>query len=533
MKTHIIKTTIVVSILLTSVQLVIGQNISSAKGMSQDSPIQQILPNQKIVAFQQVDFDFEVGRIYETDWGQIQVHPKKIFQELRACSGYINVFHYTEEPNKVSWLVENLYVDAHPEEMSCLQRQNKKDKESEAISKDPFGEGGEKEALQLRPDDIPMSTYFDLRPNVDGKGIVRELQATVLFSPQPLPTHRKTMDFAKKFSPHSFKVQQVKDNAEGVLVEPSEEEESKVPQSAQPDSTPTFLVGPAPSPITPEVLPPQGGIVIPVETFQDPSPFVNTAINQCVPAAHALALGYLEQHYNGFIWKWDLPQISTRRGIGRLGAAGDVIIWEPIPSDSVVANVDALTRRQDVKDLNTGKGTSRCKSMRGIFGYIAAFGEKASVKTFRHQGGKEKYGDGETCDDGTVLLGGLTSTREGENVTWNWIFDQLKNGRSVAMVFHRYNNQGTFTSGHMVRVYGAAKYNNKDYLYTLDDSQQGNNFVGLRTQSWQVADNHSPGFSGFLHPNGRLELGNQINWEIIFAFSMEPQLTPSISLFHQ
>ena len=73
----------------------------------------------------------------------------------------------------------------------------------------------------------------------------------------------------------------------------------------------------------------------------------------------------------------------------------------------------------------------------------------------------------------------------------------------------------------MVRVYGAAQYNGKKYLYMLDDGNQGNNFEGLRTFSFEVTDDHTPGMPGV--PNGFLEIDSMPNRQLVNAISIEPQ----------
>jgi len=151
-------------------------------------------------------------------------------------------------------------------------------------------------------------------------------------------------------------------------------------------------------------------------------------------------------------------------------------------------------------------------------------GDSAQVQ-FRHRGGELLYGDGLECDNGTVPLGGLVSIREGIYPTWEWIFEQLQLDRGVAMSFGRYDIVGNRTSGHMVRVWGATRYNNKDYIYTLDDGNQGSNSTGLRTQQCEVADIGQPGLAGI--PDGRLYM-NGTTWEIEFAISKEAKPTLAI-----
>jgi len=183
----------------------------------------------------------------------------------------------------------------------------------------------------------------------------------------------------------------------------------------------------------------------------------------------------------------------------------------------MVANVDTFTRRSGVVNAGVGKGSSKCQLIRGAFGYLAEYGTLAQA-IFRHQGGVELYGEDASCDDGTVILGGIVSTKEGLYPTWEWMFEQLQLGRGVSILFGRYDMNGSRTSGHMVRVWGAASYLDKKYIYTLDDQYQGINTYGLRTQQWEVEDIGQPGLAGV--PDGRLNM-NGTSWEIEFALSVE------------
>ncbi len=66
------------------------------------------------------------------------------------------------------------------------------------------------------------------------------------------------------------------------------------------------------------------------------------------------------------------------------------------------------------------------------------------------------------------------------------------------------------------------RFNGRNYIYTLDDGDQGLNTLGLKTDQWEVADKSQPGLAGV--PNGRLELGST-NWEIEFVMSAEAKPT--------
>lgn len=487
---------------------------------STDYPITQIRPSHKAVSFQQVTFDFEVGRISGTDWGQFQVNSTKLNNFTKACSGYINVFLQNNLRSGLSWVVENMFIPAD-EETKCLTVDKKEIRA--ALRKDPFNSSARRFMSILKINRSFISSYFDLRPGDIGEGTVASVLATVLFSRQPLPIVADIMALAEAYEPAVFNVKQVIDNAEGDL---SGSEEPTAPSSAVVYNS--ELVGfPPPETTTFDPFP---DLLFPIEVIQTTATNINAGLNQCVPMAHANALQYLENRYNNLPLVWSLPHPPVR-GIGKVSAAGDVLFWEPIPSWSLVANVDTYTRRNEVKNMNTGLASSRCKNIRGVMGYLAEFGESAQV-VFRHQGvhpsGVEvTYGDKQAdalakCDSSTINLGGYTSTSEEENPTWEWIYDQLEKGRSVVMSFSRYDVVGNWKSGHMVRVYGAGRYNNKEYLFTIDDGDQGNNFDGLRKQAWEVADNNQPGGAGI--PNERLEMSGT-NWEITFAMSMEAKPT--------
>ena len=133
---------------------------------------------------------------------------------------------------------------------------------------------------------------------------------------------------------------------------------------------------------------------------------------------------------------------------------------------------------------------------------------------------------GTSCDVPLAIdLGGNVSNREGQNPTWQWMFDQLVLGRGVAICYSRYDVDGNRTGGHCLRVYGACKIGGTEYLYLLDDGDQGDNEVGTRTRVFEVADTSSPGMPGI--PNGRLEI-NGGTAEITFANSIK--VTPTLAI---
>jgi len=488
--------------------------VSWAHAQDDTGRIKQVFPWDRAVQFQQVIFDFDTGSTAESDWGQIQVFPKKLRRILKECSGYINVFVNADGRNGLHWVVENLLVP-EPDEQACTFEDVLELRT--ALSMDPFGQRGELIRALYRRDRVPVTTYLDLGPGGESSSVVDELAAVVvLCSRQPLPIRDDILTFVgERFSAFDFPVELTVVNAEGDTS--GADEVSSTVTNAVVNGP--LVLGPPPPPV---VIPsiPSLDLSFPLVVKQNGNPNTNAARNQCVPMSHANALAYLKNRYNELPLRWYLDEIGTR-GLGMQTLAGDVIIWEPVPDYSIVANVDTFTRRVGTFNVNVGGGSSRCRNIRGLLGYLAAFGDEAVV-VMRHQGGASVYGDGATCGDTPIDLGGLTSTREGEEVTWQWIFDQLVQGRSVVMSFSRYDLAGAWASGHMLRVRGAARYNNREYLMTMDDSSQGNNTSGIRWQTWEVFDKGQPTSANM--PNGRLELSGT-NWEIIFALSMEAKPT--------
>jgi hypothetical protein len=474
-------------------------------GIAQSSPIpgfvEPLVPTAAGISVQQVSFDLEAGRVAETDWGQMQVDPARWSEATGMTSGYINLFLYPDPGgSEGSWVVRNLFVSA------ILT--------SPCPPEDSNPPGGPSTPGKPSSDSAvprqPLSIYFDLRPTSDGCGRVDAILAVILTSRQPLPEMREFVRVAAQFPAHWIPVVQVLENAEGELGD-------RV-QTGPPPVFSAELIGPPP--FVPPFPSLPTDLAFPIVIFQADAPNAHSAKNQCVPIAHANVLQYLETRYNALPLLWFLLQAHIP-GIGKVSSAGDVLIWIPEPPDSLVANIDALTRRTGVISPSAGSGTGRCQQIRGVFGYLAANGAFAQA-TYRHQGGSMLYGEDQACDDGTVVLGGLVSIREGIQPTWNWMYQQLQSGRGLAMSFGRYDADGNRTSGHMVRVWGASRLGSKDYLYTLDDSNQGPNTTGLRTQQWEVADTGSPGAPGV--PDGRLNM-NGTSWEIEFAISAEAKPT--------
>ncbi len=451
----------------------------------------QLAPQHQAISFQQTVFIFRAGRSMHTDWGHVQADVRKLNAILGEEGGYLNVF-IESRTSRAAWVIENLRIPPDPD-CNCRQESDEKRR-------------GHDKANPTR--NIPMTAHFDLRPGEVGAGRVDRVFATVLASRSPLPAVARVARLAETAATQPYVVQQGLVDAEGDLAE----------RAATPrPGTGVLLLGPPPQAIDPVPELPND-IAFPIEVIQDDQPNIQTASNQCVPMANANALGYLSNRYNELPLGWPLPHASTQ-GIGLHTSTGDVVFWQPVPATSRVAQVDARFRRIGVQGFESGEGADRCQQIRGVFSYVASNGGVANA-VFRHQGGSAFYGAGDNnCDnDITLSLGGITSQRQGVNPTWQWMFDQLQVGRAVIFSFGRYDINGNRTGGHAVRVWEARRFNGRDYLYTLDDADQGLNSNGLRTEQWEVADKNQPGFAG--QPNGRLELGGT-NWEIEFAMSIE------------
>ncbi|WP_299018291.1 hypothetical protein [uncultured Photobacterium sp.] len=483
---------------------------------SERLPVTQLTPRTGAITFEQVTFSLEIGTISNSDWGQLRVKPDKLRNRSGKLlgPGYINVFTYPRNRGRqASWVVDNLFVPGS----QSTQKSKISPNTIKHGTKLPTGELSASSNLSTPPSQPEATIYFDLRPGIDGQGNKQRLRATVLFSQQPLPTIVAIARLVNRFSPQNFSVSNTIVNAEGA---------GHVDGRISPESStiPTSLsLGRPPQPVSPTPRLPDN-ILFPIQVIQAEQPNLDTGRNQCVPMAHANALQYLEDRYDNIPLVWRLPQLHIR-GIGKIGSAGDVLIWEPVPENSLVANIDSYSRRAGVLDLDTGGYTSFCGLIRGAFGYLTDSGSLA-VTEFRHQGSSSALlGSGADCDNGTILMGDLTSSQEGANPTWEWMFDQLSQGRAVTILFSWYDVDGDWQGGHSVRVYGAAKFNDKKYIYTLDDGNQGDNFSNVtspRTQQWEVADTGQPGLDGV--PDGRLNM-NGMSWEIDFALSYEAKPT--------
>lgn len=453
-----------------------------------------LLPASNAVRFRQTQFVYQTGRLLDSDWGQVEIDKDAVRRALGPEGGYVNVALYTPGQSAPAWVVDNLRILPDG-----------------AAARDGIGRTAlASEGLETTPISVPMSAHFDLRPNVRGTGRMTTVYAAVVASPAPLPTVDRVFNVLRQLSPAAYAVSPVMEDAEGA--------DGATPTATSPLAA---QLGDPPQPVHPGPEMP-GGYAYPTEVYQYELPNIQTSKNQCMPMAMANVVGYLRLRYNKPPLAWPLPHHSTP-GIGKTMSAGDVIFWQPEPTTSRIAQIDARTRRTGVYDFETGSGSSVCQIMRATFNYFTTQGVPGMV-SFAHQDSQPLIGAGGSCDNGdpTLPLGGYTSTRQGANVTWDWIYQQLQAGRGVMITFGRYDSAGKRTGGHAVRVWGARRLNGRDHIYTLDDGDQGLNTAGLRTQQWEVSDQNQPGMPGV--PNGRLELGGK-SWEIEIAIAIEAKPT--------
>lgn len=452
-----------------------------------------VLPAAKAVRFRQTQFVFRAGRMLDSDWGQIEVDKAAVRKALGGAGGYLNVALFTPGQPAPAWVVENLRIVPDG-----------------AAVRDGIGSAGlAAEGQESLPSAVPMVARFDLRPGVRGSGHIGHAYAAVVASPAPLPAVDRVWNVLRQMPPVPFEVTSVVEDAEG----------ADGGRAAAATSL-ALQLGEPPQPVQPLPEPPNG-LAYAQEVYQYELPNMQTASMQCMPMAIANVVGYLRLRYNKPPLAWPLPHQSSP-GIGVV-QPGDVVAWQPQPAISRIAQIDARTRRTGVYDFETGSGSNVCQIMRATFNYFTTQGVPGMV-SFAHQDSQPLIGAGGACGevDPTLTIGGYTSTQQGAHITWDWIFQQLAAGRGVVITFGRYDPAGVRTGGHAVRVWGARRFNGRDYLYTLDDGDQGLNNAGLRTEQWEVADRHRPGMAG--SPNGRLELGSHA-WEIEFALAIEAKPT--------
>ena len=464
--------------------LVCFQQVGFAR---ENERIQPVDLRGDVIAIEQVIFDFDAGTVRDTDWGRLKVNPASLARVTGKKSGFINMFvHSQDRSGGIRWVVQNLFIPA-----------------------------------QLSKGTTPLSVYIDLRPDIEGSGPVEFITVNIVSSKEALPVIEEIQDIAGNFETTVITVSQGIINAEG-----GEDGIAGIPE---PGGNLPNMVGPPPLSPSPVPGSKDKWAEEPIFVFQDHTRNLEAGVNQCLPAAFANTFQYLEDRYNVNPLVWNIPH-SFITGFGLHEAWNIPSTWFPVPSNSLVAAIDARTKRQGVFNMDTGGGALPCQWARGALGYMAAFGDQAAAE-FRHQGVPQPnffiVGDGNWCDtDPEIPMDGQISYPKGSEVKWDWMYDQLKQGRGVVLTFTRFNLTGDKRGSHGLRVWGAMRANGRDYIYTLDDEFQGNNNSGLRIQQFEVADTGGPGNPGI--PDGKLNMhGNDSNgtWEVTAAMSVEAKPT--------
>jgi hypothetical protein len=163
-----------------------------------------------IVQFQQVTFDYAVGRIADSDWGQVVVLPGRVLRFTRGCEGYLNVF-VPDAGGRLAWVVDNLFI-AGPGRRRCSGI----DQEGleEAKRHDPFSPPPDTDPESH----VPVVKDLDLRPGVEGQGRLLFIDAVVWFSKAPLPNADEYLRLAESAGRLRYRVEDVVENAEGDLM---------------------------------------------------------------------------------------------------------------------------------------------------------------------------------------------------------------------------------------------------------------------------------------------------------------------------
>lgn len=162
---------------------------------------------------------------------------------------------------------------------------------------------------------------------------------------------------------------------------------------------------------------------------------VQAASNQCVPAAIANSLAWLESRYDRFV----VPHDNVP------GLKGD---------NSLVGQLGEDMGR-DAPSREMGGDLSLTEQFEGKFEYLNDNGLRDKLVN-KHQ---NLIGD--------FTAHGTTTTNEGRDVTFEWLCEQVKAGEDVEASWS-YPGGGA----HIVRVFGCGKINGTPFIRYLHDAQQ-------------------------------------------------------------
>lgn len=488
--------------------LAVVASLADSQPVSASVVFEQVGGNsfRRSISFHKVEWGFDNFE-GPSDWGLISFDRDRLSRQLgrRRSDFYLNIVGFDLTSGEPLWLAENLFLQASTE---CGRKSR-----------------GDAPRSQ-------MTRYFSLEGQYQTRDPSRlkarprwtqVLDVIVVASSHPAPlTVEILMDISRNFRKTSVDVTPIEINAGGHIWEDAPLARGNV--------------GPPPPPFTMarlrtrgDPINPSTDFVSPKCIFQEETPNVQCAWNQCVPMAVANTLQWLEDKYNsGPFFTWSVIDDHEAPGYGK---TVNNITWvqqieESFPRfrSNLIAEIDTLTRRLGTTSFNDGDGSSQCQLYDGMFGYLNSRGLDAE---FRHQGGNAVYGDGGSCDNDSH--GTLKSTRDGAKPTWDWIYQELDTGNGVFLVFGRYDDAGNRTSGHVLRVQGACRPGGIDTLYLLDDGRQGSTgqrlTKRLQVTPWRVEDTQGPGNTA---PDGQLNMDGSSS-EIEFVQSIRPILKPVTS----
>jgi len=191
-----------------------------------------------------------------------------------------------------------------------------------------------------------------------------------------------------------------------------------------------------PLPSLPEDFDEVGNIIV---YTQKNHPNVQVADMQCVPAAYANNLQYLENEFG--------TPVEDELIRGRNGEPG------------LPGQLDVYMQRESIS-WTYGNGTNYSKALNGFLKY--AYFKDLAI-TVRHQGlnGSEDFN---YLD--------FTSEGQGKTISIDYILDEMKVYNAVALLFWRYTN-GQHKGGHMVQLTSAGRILNRSFIMYLDDIPQG------------------------------------------------------------
>jgi len=206
------------------------------------------------------------------------------------------------------------------------------------------------------------------------------------------------------------------------------------------------------TPPPPRALPPvviTSSLAADVECMQSDVENVETAVNQCAPMSVANSLQFLDNSVG-----INVPDEH------KIGLRGD---------DSLVGQLDA-TMNRTVTSRTSGSGVWFTPMMEGKFQYLVDNSLTIALQ-HKHQG----RGYGEVLPDGDFEYLGITSTDEGDTVTWGFICREICQGEDVELIYKH------SSGGHAVRVVGCGNAGGKNWIMYAHDALQSNDTAGLET----------------------------------------------------